>query len=202
MARIRHSGRLRYERQSTPPVVWQRDRILRRNLVDSRFNDEGSTMTTSSTNTALHSVGGLSVVAGALFLAAGAGAWFIVTKQLRDEKITVPDNAPMLAGKPVHGPVTAYVEALVIKGNAERGAGGRTFADISEALRGVDGSSEEAQELRKQSAALSTAASLRTSLMTSVLAYGVSAFAAGLGAFFVVSGSRLCRAGRDAGRDL
>jgi hypothetical protein len=151
-------------------------------------------MTSSATISALRFVGGLTIVAGTLFVAAGAGAWYTVTKQLRDEKITVPGNAPILAGKPVQGPVTAYVEALVIKSNAERGAGGRTFADISDALRGVDASSDEARELRNQSSALSTAASLRTSLMTSVLAYGVSAFAAGLGAFFVVVGSRLRRA--------
>ena len=151
-------------------------------------------MTSPATISALRSVGGLTIVAGTLFIAAGAGAWYTVTKQLRDEKITVPGNAPILAGKPVQGPVTAYVEALAIKSNAERGAGGRTFADISDALRGVDGSSDEARELRNQSSALSTAASLRTSLMTSVLAYGVSAFAAGLGVFFVVVGSRLRRA--------
>lgn len=126
-------------------------------------------------------------------MAAGAVAWLTVTKQLRDERIVVPGNAPVLAGKRVQGPVTAYVEALVIKGNAERGAGGRTFADISAALRGVDGSSDEARELRDQSSALSTAASLRTSLMTSVLAYGVSALVAGLGVFFAIVGFQLRR---------
>lgn len=91
-------------------------------------------------------------------------------------------------------PATAYIQALVIKGNAERGAGGRTFADISDALRSVDASSDEAGELRKQSASLSTAASLRTALMTSVLAYGVSTLVAGLGAFFLLVGSQLRRA--------
>lgn len=153
-------------------------------------------MTLASSIPALRRAGGLAVAAGALFAAAGAGAWCAVTKQLRDEKITVPGNAPVLAGKPVQGPVTAYVEALVIKGNAERGAGGRTFADISDALRGVEAGSDEARELRNQSSALSTAAALRTSLMTSVLAYGVSAFAAGLGVFLAVFGSRLRRVGR------
>jgi len=151
-------------------------------------------MTTLPTVTALRQVGGLAIAAGTMFVVAGAGAWSVVTKQLRDEKITVPPNAPMLGGRRVQDPVTAYVEALVIKGNAERGAGGRTFADISAALRGVDGSSDEARALRNQSSALSTAASLRTSLMTSVLAYGVSAVAGGLGVFFVLAGSQLRRA--------
>ena len=139
----------------------------------------------------LHRVGELTMAAGALFLAAGTAAWIAVTKQLSDERITLPGNAPMLAGKPVRGPVTAYVEAHVIKGNAERGAGGRTFADISDALREVDPSSDEARELRNQSSALSTAASLRTSLMTSVLAYGVSALVAGLGVLFLLGGSEV-----------
>lgn len=143
---------------------------------------------------ALRRVGGLALAAGSVFVAVGAGAWATVTKQLRAENITVPPNAPALAGRRVQDPATAYVEALVIKGNAERGAGGRTFADISAALGDVDKNSEEARELRNQSTALSTAASLRTSLLTSVLAYGVSALVAGLGAFFMVIGSQLRRA--------
>ncbi len=154
-------------------------------------------MTLDRSARSLRRVGGLAVATGALFAAAGAGAWFAVTKQLRDEKITVPGNAPVLAGRRVQDPATAYVQALVIKGNAERGAGGRTFSDISEALRGVDSSSDEARELRNQSSSLSTAAALRTSLMTSVLAYGVSAFATGLGIFLAGAGSQLRRAGRE-----
>lgn len=144
---------------------------------------------------ALRRAGGFAVAAGTLFAAAGVGAWCAITKQLRDEKITVPGNAPALAGRAVQDPATAYVEALVIKRNAERGAGGRTFADISDALRSVEAGSDEERELRGQSAALSTAAALRTSLMTSVLAYGVSAFAAGLGAFLMLAGVQLRRAG-------
>lgn len=151
-------------------------------------------MTSPAPISTFRCIGGFVIAAGSLLLAVGAGAWLTVTKQLRDEKITVPGNAPVLAGKRVQDPVTAYVEALVIKRNAERSAGGRTFADISAALRGVDGSSDEARELRNQSAALSTAASLRTSLMTSVLAYGVSALVGGLGALFVIVGSQLRRA--------
>lgn len=146
------------------------------------------------TTSVLRRVGGLALAAGSLLLAGGACAWSAVTKQLRDERITVPPNAPALAGRRVQGPATAYAQALVIKRNAERSAGGRTFADISAALRGVDGDSDEARDLRNQSAALSTAASLRTSLMTSVLAYGVSALVAGLGALFLIVGSQLRRA--------
>lgn len=136
-------------------------------------------------------LGRLTGVMGTLFAVAGVGAWLTVTKQLRDERITVPGNAPVLAGRQVQGPATAYVQALVIKGNAERHAGGRTFADISDALRVTEDGSDEQHELRKHSMELSTAASLRTSLMTSVLAYGVSALVAGLGAMFLFAGSQL-----------
>ncbi|GAA0997000.1 hypothetical protein [Subtercola frigoramans] len=153
-------------------------------------------MTTLPTASALRRVGGLALVAGSVFVSVGASAWLTVSKQLSDEKITVPGNAPRFKGKPVKGPATAYVEALVIKSNAERGAGGRTFADISEALRGVEAGSAEETELRKQSSSLSTGAALRTSLMTSVLAFGVSAFAVGLGAFFLIVGSQLGRVRR------
>lgn len=149
-------------------------------------------MTTSST-ASLRRTGSLAIAAGSLFLTAGAGAWFSISKQLRDEKIEVPGNAPAFAGKTVQGPATAYVEALVIKGNAERAAGGRTFADISTALREVESGSDEERALRGQSASLATAASLRTSLMTSVLAYGVSALAGGLGALLVLAGTQLRR---------
>lgn len=150
-------------------------------------------MTTLPTLSALHRVGGLAIAAGSVFVVAGGGAWIAVTKQLRDEKITVPGNAPLFAGKLVQDPATAYIQALVIKGNAERGAGGRTFADISAELQSIDEHSDEAQELHSQRLALSTAASLRTALMTSVLAYGVSTLVAGLGAFFLLVGSQLRR---------
>ena len=138
----------------------------------------------------------LARIAGVLFGAAGAAAWAAVSKQLDDERITVPGNAPILAGRRVRGPVSAYVQALVIKGNAERGAGGRSFADISAALAEVEKGSDEERALRSQSAALATAASLRTSLLTSVLAFGVSALVAGIGALLVAAGTLLRGPGR------
>lgn len=151
-------------------------------------------MTSAST---LRQIGGLAVAAGSLFVVAGGAAWFAVTKQLRDEDITVPGNARMLAGRRVQDPATAFAQADVIKSNAERGAGGRTFADISAALRGVEHGSDEEHELRGHSSSLATAASLRTSLMTSVLAYGVSAFVAGVGALSVVLGAKALAARDD-----
>lgn len=154
-------------------------------------------MTTSPSST-LRRTGSIAIAAGSMLVGVSGAAWFAVTKQLRDERITVPGNAPFAAGARVQDPVTAYAEATAIRNNAERAAGGRTFADINAALRDVDGASSEAAELRKQGQGLSTAASFRTSLMTSVLAYGVSALTAGLGALFVVMGAQLRRARDDA----
>jgi hypothetical protein len=144
----------------------------------------------------LRRAGGFALAAGAAFVAVGAGAWSAVTGQLREENITVPPNAPAFAGKPVIGPLTAFAQAVVIKRNAEQAAGGRTFADVGAALHGLDPESVEGRELREQGASLSTAAALRTALLLSVLAYGVSAFAAGLGVVLVVVGAALRRAGR------
>src|SRR5690606_33101509 len=101
-------------------------------------------MSTSSTTATLRRVGGIAIAAGTLLLGSGAGAWFAVTKQLRDEHITVPGNAALLPGKPVQDPVTAYAEALAIKRNAEKAAGGRTFAEINAELSKLDSSSPEA----------------------------------------------------------
>ncbi|MGO2110886.1 MAG: hypothetical protein ACTH31_04670 [Pseudoclavibacter sp.] len=153
-------------------------------------------MTSSHTTSAVRRVGGIGIAAGALLLTGGAGAWFAVTKQLRDERITIPGNADFLPGKVVQDPVTAYAESMAIKRNAEKASGGRTFADINAELSSLDGSSPEAAELRKKGQGLSAAASFRTSLMTSVLAYGVSALVAGLGAVFLVTGAQL-RGARD-----
>lgn len=140
---------------------------------------------------ALRRAGGLAVAAGSLLAVAGSGAWFAVTRQLRQEQITVPPKAPALAGRRVQGPASAYVQSEVIRANAERGAGGRTFAEVTSAMMKAKKGSPEEAELRDQRATLATAVSLRASLLTSVLAYGVSALVAGLGAFLVLFGAQL-----------
>lgn len=148
---------------------------------------------TADTGKSLRKAGTLATAAGSMFTIVGIGAWFAVTQQLGEEKIVVPRDAPVFAGRQVKGPATAFVQALVIKRHSERGAGGRTFADITKALSQAEEGSDEQRDLRAKRTSLSTAASLRTSLMTSVLAYGVSAFAAGLGALLVMVGRQLRR---------
>lgn len=58
--------------------------------------------------------GGLVIAAGSMFTTVGIGAWMVITKQLRDEKICVPDNAPLMAGCTVQGPVSAFAQAQAI----------------------------------------------------------------------------------------
>lgn len=156
-------------------------------------------MTTSHSASPLRRMGAIAVAAGSLFTIAGGAAWYTVTSQLREEQITVPDNAPFLPGAEVQGPVSAYAESLAIQANAKRMSGGRTFAEINAEISTLDGASPEAAELRKKGQGLSTAASLRTSLLTSVIAYGVSALAVGVGSLFMLLGLHLRRAGRDEG---
>lgn len=154
-------------------------------------------MTSTPTST-LRRVGGLAIGVGALFMAVGGAAWGVVSKQLRDEQITLPPNAPLMGGKLVQDPVSAFVQAEAIKTNAEKGAGGMKFAEVTGKIRQVDSDSEEAANLREQRLVLSTAASLRGALMTSVLAFGVSALIAGVGVLVTVAGIQLASTDDDA----
>ena len=146
---------------------------------------------TSTPASTLRAVGTLSLVAGSALVALGGTAWGVVSKQLRDEDITVPPNAPFLAGKRVQDPLTAFAEAETIRRNAERDAGGRSFAEVAAATKSAEPGSPEAAELGKTRLMLATAASLRTSLMTSVLAFGVSALVMGVGALLLTTGARM-----------
>ena len=52
-------------------------------------------------------------VASPLLIAAGGGAWAVITQQLRTQRIEVHPDSPRMAGKPVAGPVTAFTQAAV-----------------------------------------------------------------------------------------
>ena len=57
----------------------------------------------------------VSIVAGIFLIAAGAVTYYVVQRELSDEKIVVSDDADHLAGEKVEGPFTAYSEAMTIK---------------------------------------------------------------------------------------
>ncbi|WOF22643.1 aromatic ring-opening dioxygenase LigA [Microbacterium betulae] len=117
-------------------------------------------------------VGGLGVAAGATLVAVGAAVWAVITRELRAEKITVAGDSDLLPGKPVAGPVSAYAQAEIIRKHALAASDGKTFAELP-------------QDDPVRSTVMS-ASFLRASLFTSVVSYGVAAFAIGVG---VVTGA-------------
>ncbi len=139
--------------------------------------------TTSSTDTAVDNtrghrfvkISGLIVaVIGAIMLIGGAGTWVLVQSSLSDERITVSEDASSNAGKAVNGPFTAYSEAMVIEKHSLEASGGKTYAEL-----------DREDPVR---ATVMNGSFLRASLFTSVLAFGVSAMAMGLGLVLVLLG--------------
>ena len=121
----------------------------------------------------------LVIVAGVILLAAGVATWFVVGDELAQEKIVVSSDADRFAGEPVDGPLTAYVEADTIRKHALSASDGKTYAEL------------EQDDPARQT--VMTASFLRTSLFTSVVSFGVAAFAAGMGVLMIVVGYVLLR---------
>ncbi|MET0902033.1 MAG: aromatic ring-opening dioxygenase LigA [Acidimicrobiales bacterium] len=117
------------------------------------------------------------VIAGCIMSVAGLLTWFVVQDQLSDEHITVSDDADNFAGDPVEGPFTAYAEADAIEGHALEASGGKTYAQLAQ-----DDPTRDT---------VMTASFLRSSLFTSVVAFGVAAMAFALGLVLVVIGLAL-----------
>ena len=78
-----------------------------------------STSTTASKNLGIVKMAGvLTLIAGIVFVLAGGATWAMVSSQLKDQNITVSDDARWFAGQQVAGPFTAYSEADVINTHA------------------------------------------------------------------------------------
>jgi hypothetical protein len=119
------------------------------------------------------------MVGGLILVVAGAFTWFVVRDQLSDEKITVSDDADHFGGDPVDGPLTAYAEADVINEHALEETDGLTYAQLDQ------------DDPRRET--VMTASFLRASLFTSVVSFGVAAFAFGLGLLLLLIGWALLR---------
>lgn len=145
-------------------------------------------------------VGIVSMFAGAAMAVAGVASWVTASEQLKAEKITVPGDAPFLAGAQVAGPFTAFAQAETIKKHAAAATEGKSFAELgalaSEAK--AAGNEELARQYDEKRATAQTASFLRASLMTSVIAFGVSGLVAGLGALSGLTGWALLRLGRQS----
>ena len=130
---------------------------------------------TTTTATPLSAVKGKAVkligwagILGAVVMIVGGGVvWGVVSSQLAAEQITVAEDASFLAGAPVVGPFSAYAQADIINHHALEMADGNTYAEL-----------DKEDPLR---ATVMNASFLRTSLFTSVVSFGVSAFAIGMG---------------------
>ena len=128
----------------------------------------------ASTGKQVRVLGLVSIIIGAVMIIAGAVTWGMVSTKLAAENITVSADAPMLAGARVTGPIEAFVQADVINGHALKATGGKTYAEL-----GKD------DPLR---ATAMNGSFLRSSLFTSVIAFGVALFAIGVGALAIVLG--------------
>jgi hypothetical protein len=91
----------------------------------------------------------------------------------------VSDDADMFAGKDVAGPFTAYSQAMVIGTHAESIAGGKTYAELPQD--------------DPNRATVMNASFLQASLFTSVVAFGMAAFAAVSGILWMLLGWVLLR---------
>ncbi|MCW2615003.1 MAG: hypothetical protein JWN08_1997 [Frankiales bacterium] len=126
---------------------------------------------------ARQSAGTLVIAAGLILGLSGAGAWAFVQSSLAGENITVAEDAARFGGQQVNGPLTAYYEADVIEDYALEVSGGKTYAELGreDPVRAtvVDGSS------------------LRASLFTCVVSFGIAAMAMGSAIIFVLIGFAL-----------
>jgi len=124
-------------------------------------------------------VGLIAMIAGAIFAVVGVVAYVAVQQTLSDQKITVSDDADMLAGKPVNGPFTAYAQAMVIGKHAKDIGKGKTYAELPQDDPNRD--------------TVMTASFLQASLFTSVVAFGVAVLVVVLGILLMLVGWALRR---------
>jgi hypothetical protein len=115
----------------------------------------------------------------------GAIAWMTVRSQLAAERIAVPASSQWLPGRSVTGPIGALAEAEAIRATALRATGGKTYSELP-------GDDPRAEMVRNASL-------LRSSLFTSVLAFGVAAGAIVVGVGLVLVGTALSRLSRGRG---
>lgn len=121
----------------------------------------------------------LGILGGIALVVVGVVVWIMVSTQLRAENITVPDDAMAFQGQTVAGPLTAFVQADIIQHHSLEASGGRTYAELP-----------QDDPVR---ATMMNASFLRASLFTSVVSFGVAAFAIGVGILSLLFGFALRR---------
>ena len=121
----------------------------------------------TGTQKIIRAIGFLGILGGVVMIIAGGVVWGVVSSQLQAEKITVAEDASFLAGAPVMGPLSALAQADIINHHALEMSEGKTYAQL-----------DREDPLR---ATVMNGSFLRASLFTSVVSFGVAAFAIGVG---------------------
>lgn len=119
-------------------------------------------------------VGVIGILGGIVLIVVGVVVWIMVSTQLRAENITIPDDAIAFQGQTVAGPLTAYVQTDIIQHHALEASDGQTYSELA-----MD------DPVR---ATVMNASFLRASLFTSVVSFGVAAFAIGVGILSLLFG--------------
>lgn len=127
----------------------------------------------------VRTLGIIVILGGIISGVAGVVTWLMVRDELGDQEIVVSDDADRFAGDKVDGPFTAYEQANVIDRHAREQTDGLTYAELP------------MDDPRREVAM--NASFLRASLYTSVVAFGVAAFAIGLGVLLILVGIGLLR---------
>lgn len=132
-------------------------------------------------------VGIVSIIAGIIMIVAGSLTWGMVTSQLKAEHITVPGDSQLMngafAGKDVAGPFTAFAQADAINMHAMKASDGKTYAELGALATQAekDGDTAAAEQYQQTRTMVMNGSFLRSSLFSSVIAYGVAALVIGLG---------------------
>ncbi|GEA81013.1 aromatic ring-opening dioxygenase LigA [Cellulomonas uda] len=119
------------------------------------------------------------IVFGIIFIVAGAVTWGAVSTNLAAENITVSDDASAFQSQLVDTPWEAWVQADIINHHALDSSGGKTYAEL-----------DRDDPVRET---MMTASFLRSSLFTSVVAFGVALLVVGVGVALLLVGIALRR---------
>ncbi len=163
------------------------------------------------TNGTVKVIGILVVIAGIIFVVAGAVTWGAVATNLSAEKITVSGDAAHFGGQAVNSPWTAWYQADAIKHHSLTASNGLTYAELGSAItekqnelkdQGLSAADiakdEDVVTLQGQRTTVMNGSFLRSSLFTSVIAFGVALFAFGVGVITLLVGWALLRLSRRA----
>jgi hypothetical protein len=154
-------------------------------------------------------LGILTVIAGAIFVIAGAVTWGAVSANLSAEKITVSPDAAHFGNQAVNSPWTAWYQADAIKHHSLKASNNLTYAELGGAITAkqndLKSQGMSAEDIAKNTDVLTlqgqrntvmTGSFLRSSLFTSVIAFGVALFAFGVGVVALLVGWALVRLSR------